>query len=372
VTGRGRAGRSPGFALRLLVAESLVLAAGGVTTWLVASAVGPGIFRQHLRRAGITGTASETRHVEEAFASALLVSIAVALVAAVVAALAVTWYLSRRVQHSIGSVTDAASAIAAGRAGTRVTDPGLGAEFGTLAATYNALAERLEATEATRRRMLSDLAHEMRTPLATVDAHLEAVEDGVRELDAATLRVIRTSTDRLRRLAEDVSAVSRAEEGNLEIAPATLAASSLAAAAVEQARDRFEAKGVRLHLDSRTSGAVTVDADRLGQVLGNLLDNALRHTPAGGVVTVTCRQVEGWVEYAVTDTGEGIEPEHLGHVFDRFYRADAARDRGHGGSGIGLSIAKALVEAHGGGISVRSAGRGRGATFVVRLPAARG
>jgi len=88
-------------------------------------------------------------------------------------------------------------------------------------------------------------------------------------------------------------------------------------------------------------------------------------------VTVSCRQVERWVEYAVADTGEGIAPEHLGHVFDRFYRADGARDRGHGGSGIGLSIAKALVEAHGGGISVHSAGPGRGATFVVRLPAAR-
>ncbi len=367
-TGEPRTRRTPGFALRLLVAESLVLGAGGVTTWLVATAVGPGIFHEHLRRAGVPGTAGETRHVEQAFASALLVSIAVALVAAVVAALAVTWYLSRRVQRSIGSVTEAASAIAAGRAGTRVADPGLGAEFGTLASTYNALAERLEATEATRRRMLSDLAHEMRTPLATIEAHLEAVEDGIRDLDAATLGVIRSSAHRLRRLAEDVSAVSGAEEGNPEVTPAPLAASAVATAAVQQARDRFEAKGVRLRLEDRTSATVLVDEVRIGQVLGNLLDNALRHTAPGGEVTVACRRVERWVEYAVSDTGEGLAPEHLSHVFDRFYRADAARDRGHGGSGIGLSIAKALVEAHGGGISVRSGGPGRGSTFTVRLP----
>ena len=148
------------------------------------------------------------------------------------------------------------------------------------------------------------------------------------------------------------------------------AASEVAAAAVEQARGRFDAKGVRLRLATRTSAPVLVDADRIGQVLGNLLDNALRHTAPGGEVTVGCRRVERWVEYAVSDTGEGIAPEHLGHVFDRFYRADAARDRGHGGSGIGLSIAKALVEAHGGGLSVRSDGRGRGATFLVRLPLA--
>lgn len=360
--------RGTGFAVRLLVAESLVLAAGGVTTWLVASAVGPGIFHDHLRRAGVTGSVSQTHHVEAAFASALLVSIGVALVAAVVAALAVTWYLSRRVHRSIASVTVAASAIASGRTGARVADPGLGAEFGTLAATYNALAERLEATEATRRRMLADLAHEMRTPLATVEAHLEAVEDGVRDLDPATLAVIRSSTHRLRRLAEDVAAVSHAEEGNIVVTTAPLAASAVASAAVEQARDRFEAKGVRLRLEARTPATVVVDADRIGQVLGNLLDNALRHTPPGGQVTVVCRRLEHWVEYAVCDTGEGMAPEHLPHVFDRFYRADGARDRGHGGSGIGLSIAKALVEGHGGGISARSDGPGRGSTFTVRLP----
>ena len=362
-----------GFAGRLLIAQALVLIAGAVTTWLVASAVGPEIFRDHVRRAGVAHTASETRHLEEAFSAALLISISLALLAAGAAALAVTWYLSRRVHRSVAAVAAAASQIAVGRRGTRVADPGLGTEFGTLAATYNALAERLEATDTTRRRMLGDLAHEMRTPLATIDAHLEAVEDGVRDLDQDTLGVIRGSTRRLYRLAEDIAAVSRAEEGNLHPTPHPVHAATLAQAAGDGARDHFTAKGVHLHLpietQSDTDDLVLVDVDRIGQVLGNLLDNALCHTPAGGTITLSCRRNERWVEFVVVDTGEGIAPQHLGHVFDRFYRADTARDRSRGGSGIGLSIAKALTEAHGGRIAAQSAGAGHGATFIVSLPA---
>lgn len=366
LTGTTRA--RPRFAARLLVAQGLVLVAGALTTWLVASVVGPNIFSDHLQQAGVAHTAEETRHVEEAFASALLISIALALVASVLAALAVSWYFSRRVQRSIGNVADAASQIAAGRYDARVPDPGLGGEFATLALTYNRLAERLEATESTRRSMLADLAHEMRTPLATIDAHLEAVEDGIRGLDADTLGVIRDSTGRLRRLAEDMAAVSRAEEEGLDITLRPMAAADIAAAAAEIARDRYAAKGVHLNTELADAGEVRVDADRIGQALGNLLDNALRHTPAGGTVTLACRRVDRWVEYRVADTGDGVAADHLPHLFDRFYRADTARDRDHGGSGIGLAIAKALVEAHGGGISVTSPGPGHGTTFTLRLP----
>lgn len=359
----------PGFAGRLLLAQALVLLAGAVTTWVVASVVGPGIFRDHVRQSGVAHSAAETRHVEEAFFSALLISISLALLAAAAAALAVTWYLSRRVQRSLTAVTASASEIAAGRHGSRVPDPGLGREFGTLAATYNALAARLEQTDTTRRRMLGDLAHEMRNPLATIDAHLEAVEDGVRDLDEATLGVIRGSIRRLRRLAEDIGAVSRAEEGNLDLTMGPVRAAALAQTAGQGALDRFAAKGVHLHVEAETTERIVVDPERIGQVLGNLLDNALRHTPSGGTVTLTCRRVGQWVEFAVVDTGEGIGPQHIGHVFDRFYRADTARDRDRGGSGIGLSIAKALIEAHGGGVSVTSAGLGQGSSFTVRLPA---
>ncbi len=360
-------GVRPRFAVRLLVAQALVLVAGALTTWLIASVVGPRIFSTHLEQAGDTHTPEETRHVKEAFASALVLSVSLALLVSVLAALAVSWYFSRRVQRSIGDVAAAASQIAAGRYDARVPDPGLGGEFASLALTYNQLAERLKATESTRRSMLADLAHEMRTPLATIDAHLEAVEDGIRDLDDDTLSVIRDSTGRLRRLAEDMTAVSRAEEG-LDLTLRPMPAAQAAAAAAEIARDRYAAKGVQLRTELADAGQVHLDPDRFGQVLGNLLDNALRHTPAGGTVTLACRRIDRWVEYRVADTGQGVEAEELPHLFDRFYRADSARDRGRGGSGIGLAIAKALVEAHGGGISVTSPGPGLGATFTVRVP----
>ena len=358
-----------GFATRMLTAQAMVLGAGGVTTWLVASLLGPEIFRDHLDAANDRRTAAETRHIEEAFTSALLLSTGLALLAAAVAAFAVTWYLSHRVHGSITSVTEAASHIAAGTYGSRVRDPQLGEEFTTLVTTYNTLAERLEATETTRRRMLGDLAHELRTPLATIDAHLEAVEDGVRELDATTLTTLRSATRRLRRLAEDVSSVSRAEEHNLVVSPLVLPARTLLAYAAHAVEDRYAAAGVTLRADRVTDDRVMVDPDRMGQVLGNLLENALRHTSSGGTVTLGSRRYGKWVELVVSDSGEGIAPEHLPHVFDRFYRVDTARDRERGGAGIGLAIARAMTEAHGGSISVSSAGLGKGAAFTVRLPA---
>jgi signal transduction histidine kinase len=356
------------FAGRLMAAQALVLLAGAATTWLVAAIVGPGIFHDHVVQAGVAHTAAETRHVEEAFGSALLVSLSVALLTAVTLALGVSWYFSRRVRSSIARVTWAASQIASGTYDVRVPDPGLGREFGTLSTSFNALAERLGHVETTRRRMLADLSHEMRTPLATVDAYLEAVEDGVRQLDATTLQTLRSSTQRLRRLAEDVSAVSLAEERRAPVHQQRVDAAAQARKATQAARERYAAKDVTLDAVAATPAMIAADPDRIGQVVENLLDNALRHTPPGGRVTVECARSDGWVELTVTDTGEGITAEHLPHVFDRFYRADSSRDRQHGGSGIGLAIVRALVAAHGGRVSAYSDGPGTGARFVVQLP----
>ncbi len=365
----GQKRRRSGFGARLLGAQALVLLAGAATTWVVAAIVGPAIFRDHLQRAGVSHTSTEAGHVERAFNSSLAISISIALLAATITALVVTWYFSRQVQRSVAQLATAAEHVAAGQYDAHVNDPGLGREFAVLAATSNTLARRLEATETTRRRMLADLAHEMRTPLATVDAHLEAIEDGVRTLDDDTLSVIRLSTQRLRRLAEDISAVSRAEEGTLEIEREMISASALVSAAARAADGRFAAAGITFETDLQTDARIVVDADRIGQVLTNLLDNAFRHTPAGGTVRIACSLRGPWVEYSVADTGDGIAPEHLNHVFDRFYRADDARTRAHGGSGIGLSIAKALVRAHGGEIAASSGGPGLGAELTVRLPA---
>ena len=361
--------RRPGFAARLLVAQALVLFAGALTSWLVASAVGPSVFHTHVKMAGLAHSASETKHVNEAFATALLISLGVALASSVVLALAVTWYFTSRMQRSIALVTSSATEIAQGNYGLRVPTPDLGPEFDTLAETFNELAQRLENVETIRRRMLGDLAHEMRTPLATLDAHLEALEDGVRELDQSTLNVLRSSSHRLGRLAQDINAVSLAQEGAIEIRAASTAPRELTRPAVRAAKDRFDAKGVTLTEEVTTDLLVSVDPQRMAQILGNLLDNALRHTPAGGTVRLTCRTVAKAVAFIVSDTGEGIPPEHLPYLFYRFYRVDTARSRPQGGSGIGLTVTKALVQAHGGRISVTSPGPGQGATFTVTLPA---
>jgi len=362
-------------AARLFAAQTLVAVAAAATLWVVAAVIGPAIFQRHLDQAQVAQVSADTaRHVDEAFRSASAVSIGVALVASLVAALAISAFATRRIAGPVVRLADAAGDVAAGRFDVRVPDPALGSEFAGLAASFNGMAQRLQAVETTRRRLLADLAHEMRTPLATLDAYLEAIEDGVAAMNPETVALLRAQTARLGRLTEDVTAVSRAEEGQLDLHPQVLPADQVIGRAAAAARERFDAKGVTLATDTtRSAAAVAVDPERMDQVLGNLLDNALRHTPAGGTVTLTAHHggdsETGGVEFVVTDTGDGIPAEHLPHVFERFYRVDRARDRAHGGSGIGLAITKALVEEHGGTVTASSAGLGHGATFTVRLPA---
>lgn len=364
-------GRRAGLATRLLAAFILVLASGAVTAWLVATAVSPGLFHEHMEQAGPDASPEAARHAEQAFRSANGLSLAVALTAALVTSVAVAAYLTRRLGRAIGPLSTAAAEVSAGRYDVQVPTPGLGSEFTDLVVAFNQMAGRLRQVEQTRSRLLSDLAHELRTPVATLDAYLDGLEDGVATLDAGTIEVLRDQTRRLGRLAADISAVSLAEEHQPSFRPRLTAPGDLVTAAVAAAAERFAERGVALN-GSVAPGLplVEVDPDRMGQVLGNLLDNALRHTPPGGTVTVFADQHDGWVRQRVVDSGEGIAIEHLPHVFERFYRVDAARDRGSGGSGIGLAIVKALVEAHGGRVLAASDGPGRGSSFTVDLPAA--
>ncbi len=370
-TGEVRERAGLGLAPRLLVAQGMVLVAGAATTWLVASVVGPGIFHDHLRRAGVGHTSAEARHVEEAFTSALLIALGVALVAALLMTFAVSAYFTRRVHRSTTAVTLAASRIAEGHFEARIPSPAMGMEFEVLADTVNALAQRLSDIDRTRRQILADLAHEMRTPLAAIEAHLEAVEDGVRELDTETLGVLHGATQRLHRLAEDIGTVSRAQEGQIDLRATRTSPATLLASAAAAAEEAYAGRGVTLVVGDSDAPDVVADPERLGQVLGNLLENALRHTPAGGRVELAAAPSRrGWVEMSVRDNGAGIADEHLARIFERFYRADPARTHERGGSGIGLTISRALVEAHGGRLTARSAGAGQGATFVIELPVA--
>ena len=363
-----------GLAPRLLAATTAVVLVAAATAWVVAAAIGPGIFHDHLLHSGTSDPAALV-HAEEAFRTASAISLAVALVAAVATSAVVSLSLTRRVGRSLALTTDAAHRVAAGDHTARVPPVGMGPEFEELGHAFNSMAADLGAIEASRRRMLGDLAHEMRTPLATLDAHLEAIQDGVRHPDPDTVSLLRTQVARLARLGEDIALVTTAEEGGLTMRRAPVRFAQVVADAHTQAAARYADAGVTL--DVRVSAAardavVTADGDRLGQVLTNLLDNALRHTPRGGSVTLTAATTGSTVVLQVADTGAGIDPEHLPHLFERFYRVDAARDRAHGGSGVGLAIVHAIVTAHGGTVTPTSPGPGQGATFTVTLPRSAG
>lgn len=360
-----------GLGLRLFVGQLLVGAVGAVTLWVVAVVVGPPLFRSHLGEAGPDLPPAVAHHAEKAFGAATTVSFLAALLVGAAASVAVSLYLTRRLARSVGQVAAAAVELAGGRYDVRIDDPGLGEELSALTQAFNEMAGRLRDTEQTRRRLLGDLAHELRTPLAVLDAYLEGIHDGVATTDPRTLAMLRGQTARLSRLADDVADVSRVEEGQLalELQPTDL--SAVCAIAVRTAQQAYAAKGVVLSLEAEPV-LVEGDPQRLGQVLGNLLDNALRHTPAGGRVSVRCFRDGRFAVAEVADTGEGIPGDQLVHVFERFHRVDPSRDRSHGGSGIGLAIVRALVEAHGGRVEARSGGPGHGATFRVQLPATRG
>lgn len=357
-----------GMLRRLLLAQTLVLLAGGATTWAVALVVGPPLFREHLHQAGVPHNSDEQFHAEQAYQHATALSISVAITVAAVTGFVVTVYLSRRVQRSVTEVAVAATAVAEGHYDVQVAPPQLGDEFDELARAFNQMAQRLQAVESTRRQLFGDLAHEIRTPVAVLEAYLEAVEDGVKVLDPQTIAMLREQTDRLVRFSADAAALAQAEDARATIRPTWVDSGQMAAAAGLAAAEGYAVKGV--HLTTRVQDAPPLwgDRQRLAQVLGNLLDNALRHTPPGGHVVLGVATHGDDVVFTVTDDGDGVDPRHLPHLFERFYRTDAARDRDRGGAGIGLAIAKALTEAHGGRLRAASAGPGTGTTFTVSVP----
>ncbi|MDY6998286.1 MAG: ATP-binding protein [Actinomycetota bacterium] len=346
--------------------------AGGATTLAVAAVVGPPLFHEHLERAGMGDHPEGLLHAEEAYRYATVIAIGVAVGVAGLTAMVVTAYFSRRLQRSVAELSAAATAVARGQFDSRVSPPRLGGEFADLADAFNRMARRLDTVDTDRRQMFADLAHEIRTPVSVLDAYTEAIEDGVKELDPQTVAVLRDQTRRLVRFSADLAALAQAEEGRIAISPRWVEAGEVIDAALAAARDRYAGKGVTLAgADGGRLPQVRVDPQRIGQVLGNVLDNALRHTPSGGQVRLRAHADSDWLTIAVTDTGAGIGAEHLPRIFERFYRADAARDRQHGGAGIGLAIAKALTEAHGGSIVAASAGAGQGTTVTVTLPIGR-
>ncbi len=364
----GHLGR-PGLAARLFAAQLLVIVAGGLTLGLTALAVAPGLFRVHARQAFAVLPPGATAHLQQGFEQAMLVALGIAGAVSVVIALAASWLLAQRLTRPIRALAQTAERIGAGGYQARVPVPDAGDELAALAWAFNRMAQALESTERRRQALLADLAHELRTPLATLEGYVEGLADGVVAPDQDAWTVLQSELVRLRRLVEDLETLSRAEERQLDLRPGPVDPDGLVTRAVRAAEPAYKAKGVALQASiDPLLPLVSVDPDRLGEVLGNLLGNALRHTPPGGRVQVSAHEDGDQVELSVTDSGEGIPPELLERVFERFFRVDAARTRDGGGSGLGLTISRAIVEAHGGRLWADSAGYGRGARFVVRLP----
>jgi signal transduction histidine kinase len=369
--------RQRGMRARLFLSHLLVIAAGSATLFLVTlvtasrlhdrlmlALLGPG---HDPNDASMAAMEQATNAVfQTAMLQALLLSGGAALVVAVGVSLLVSARIVGRVRHMLA----ASQRIAQGHYAERVPAAG-GDELAALAAAFNTMASELEATERRRVALIGDVAHELRTPLATIEGYTEGVLDGVVEPSDATWALIHDEVGRLKRLVVDLQELSRAEARQIVLHPRPVEPAALVAQAVERLGAQFREKGVALSADVALAlPRIAVDSDRMLQVLVNLLGNALRATPAGGAVRATARQDGGSLLVEVADTGIGIAVEHLPHLFERFYRVDKSRSRALGGHGIGLTISKALVEAHGGEIWATSEGPGAGATFHVRLPLA--
>jgi signal transduction histidine kinase len=348
------------------VAIGVELAAAPLFDRLLARHMGG---HQGMAHAGMTtALRGETRDIVE---QAVFQSLLLATVGATLAAMAVSLFVSRRIASPVSRMAEVSQRIAHGDYHSRV-DIRERDELGDLAASMNAMAAALEDAEQRRVHLIGDVAHEIRTPLTTLHGYLEGLTDGVVEPSPELFAQLQDETARLRRLIDDLQELSRVESGQLSLPRRRIAPISLVQAAVDRLAPAFREKGVELTtaLPARLPHIVA-DEDRAIQALTNLLSNALRYTPSGGAVHVSAADEGQLVRVSVVDNGIGIAAEHLPRLFDRFYRVDSARSRALGGSGVGLTIARSLVEAQGGSIRVESDGPGLGSVFSFTLPIAR-
>jgi len=365
---------------KLMISYVIVIVVGFVILALVAGSVIPATYQHHLE---------EPHHAEQHLTADLLIdfraaiseALLLSLAATLVSAILVSFFISQRMVTPIRQMMQASRRIATGHYRERV-EVASDDELGQLAGSFNQMAATLEQTEAMRRDLIANVTHELYTPLSSIKGYMEALIDGVLPAQLDVYQQVYHEAERLQRLVNDLQKLSRLEAGAFELDHQSLDMAELIEHTGARLRPQFEEKGVSLELTPAPDlPPVLADEDRMSQVLLNLVGNALQYTPSGGRVTITAglqsttpkvlNQAAGPALFVtVKDSGIGIPAHHLPHLFTRFYRVDKSRSRVGGGSGIGLTIAKHLVEAHRGHIWAESEGEGQGSLFGFSLPLA--
>ena len=312
------------------------------------------------------------RTLFENFRASMFESLGYAVTASVLAALVVSWFLSRRIVAPVQTLSAASQSIAEGHYEKRVDVNGSD-EIAQLAARFNQMATQLEQVESMRRQLIGDVTHELRTPLTSIKGYMEGLVDGVLPSTPETFNQIHREADRLSRLVDDLQELSRVEAKAYPLDFRSVVVPNLVQTTVKRLTPQATAKRINLRSSLPADlPPLLADEDRITQVLVNLVANAIQYTPEGGDVTISAARVNGEIHISVKDTGIGIPPELIDNLFTRFYRVDKSRSRqAGGGSGIGLTIARHLVEAHGGRIWAESRGEGQGSTFTFGLKVAK-
>lgn len=356
----------------------LVIIVLGVTVLIIASQlILPAAFNRHMgmmgggmMNSGMMGGQNSMSQLYVDFRASFNEALLYAALTATIAALALSFLFSRSVVAPVLAMSHATQRIADGRYDERVQASGED-ELAQLAMRFNEMAEKLNQVESMRRRLIGDVSHELRTPLTAIKGSMEGLMDGVLPANEETFQQIHAEADRLNRLVDDLQELSRVESRAYQLDFRSLDVSSFVRTVTKRLAPQAQAKRISLELELPPDlPPLLADEDRAVQILSNLTGNALQYTPEGGRVTISARQANNdEVQISVRDTGIGIPTEHLSHIFDRFYRVDKSRSRqAGGGSGIGLTIARALVDAHGGRIWVESGGDGKGSVFTFTIP----
>ena len=363
--------------IKFFISYLVVIIIGILVLVTAAEFTVPGAFERHIAEM-VSVMGPEAKQMENDlflnFRKAVDESLIFSAVAASIAAIVVSLFVSRQVILPIRRIKTASQSIADGNYDERVQIPEGPFnrrldELGQLSVSFNQMAAKLEKAETLRQQLIGDIAHELRTPLSTIKGYMEGLMDGVLTAGDATYLQVHQEAERLQRLVDDLQDLNRVEAGVFNLNLEMTSVDDLLKSTVKRLERQFEEKGVAVELETEDDlPKIRVDRDRLGQVLLNIIGNSLQYTPAGGTVTTKARQQEQEILITIMDTGIGIASENLSRIFTRFFRVEKSRSRAGGGSGIGLTISKHLVEAHGGTIIAESDGLGKGSRFTISLP----